>query len=140
MYILTSSLLTLWLSDYIQLGGSQGHVSIAIASKFPSLKFFVQELPSMRAPSVVGSLIPEELKSRVELTTHDFFTPQPVRAEVYFFRWIFHNWSDTYAIKILQALVPAMKPGARVLIADGILPVPGSVGGMEEKSIRSVSV
>ena len=94
----------------------------------------------MRAPSVVGSLIPEELKSRVELTTHDFFTPQPVRAEVYFFRWIFHNWSDTYAIKILQALVPAMKPGARVLIADGVLPVPGSVGGMEEKSIRSVSV
>lgn len=89
----------------------------------------------MRPPNVTAS-IPAELESRVTLTTHSFFDPQPVSAQVYLFRWIFHNWSDAYAIKILQALIPAMKPGAKVLICDGILPEPGSVGGMEEKSIR----
>ncbi len=123
-------------SDFIQLGGSQGHVSIAIAEKYPSLSFVVQELPSMRPPHVINSLVPPELQSRVSLTTHDFFTSQTVPADVYYFRWVFHNWSDAYAIKILQNLVPALKPGARILINDGVLPEPGTVGGMEEKSIR----
>jgi len=120
-------------------GGSQGHVSIAIASKYPSLKFIVQDLPSMRPPNIVGS-IPPELESRVSLTTHDFFQPQPVSADLYYFRWVFHNWSDAYAVKILKALVPAMKPGARLLINDGILPEPGSIGRKEEKSIRTMDL
>ncbi|PVH87919.1 S-adenosyl-L-methionine-dependent methyltransferase [Cadophora sp. DSE1049] len=124
----------------VDLGGSQGHVSVAIAEKFPSLRFVVQELPSMRPPHVVGTLVTPELESRVALTTHDFFTPQPVSADVYYFRWIFHNWSDAYAIKILQNLVPALKPGARVLLNDGVLPEPGTVGGMEEKSIRTMDL
>jgi hypothetical protein len=91
----------------------------------------------MRPPNVIAS-IPPELESRLSLTTHSFFEPQPVSADLYYFRWIFHNWSDAYAVKILKALVPALKPGARILINDGILPEPGSVGGMEEKSIRLV--
>jgi hypothetical protein len=111
-------------------------VSIAIAEKNPSLKFIVQELPSMRPPNVVGNLTPPELEGRVTLTTHDFFTPQPITADIYYFRWIFHNCSDVYAIKILQNLVPALKPGAKILINDGILPEPGTIGVMEEKSIR----
>lgn len=90
----------------------------------------------MRPPYVTGSLIPRELESRVSLTTHDFFTPQSVSADLYYFRWVFHNWSDAYVVKILQNLVPALKPGARILLNDGVLPEPGSVGGMEEKSIR----
>jgi hypothetical protein len=122
--------------DLWKLGGSQGHVSVAIAEKYPSLKFIVQELPSMRPPNVTGHLVTPELGKRVSLTIHDFFTPQTVSADLYYFRWIFHNWSDAYAVKILQNLVPALKPGARVLINDGILPEPGSVEGMEEKSIR----
>ena len=91
----------------------------------------------MRPPSV-NATVPPEVESRVSLTTHDFFSPQPVSADLYYFRWIFHNWSDVYAVRILQALIPALKPGARVLINDGILPEVGSVGGMEEKSIRFV--
>lgn len=136
MCVSSSPLYELSYANKGQLGGSQGHVSVAIAEKYPSLKFVVQELPSMRPPHVIGTLVTPELELRVCLTTHDFFTPQTVTADVYYFRWIFHNWSDAYAIKILQNLVPALKPGARVLINDGILPEPGTVGGMEEKSIR----
>jgi hypothetical protein len=76
----------------------------------------------MRLPHVVGNLIPPELEGRVTLTTHDFFTPQPITADIYYFRWISHNWSNVYAIKILQNLVSALKPGAKILINDGILP------------------
>lgn len=52
----------------------------------------------------------------------NFFTEQPIRADVYFFRSIFHNWADKYCIKILKNLVPALKPGARVIIHERILP------------------
>ena len=121
----------------VDLGGSQGHVSMAIAAKYPSLSFVVQELPSMRPPSV-NAPVPAEFESRVSLTIHSFFDPQPVSAEVYLFRWVMHNWSDAYAIKILQALVPALKPGARVLINDGVLHEPGTIGLLEDKSIRYV--
>jgi hypothetical protein len=61
-------------------------VSIAIAEKSPSLKFIVQELSSMRPPHVIGNLIPPELEGRATLTTHDFFTPKPVTADIYYFR------------------------------------------------------
>jgi hypothetical protein len=130
---LTSNLLTSH-----QLGGSQGHVALAIAEKFPKLHFIVQDLPSMRTPDVLG-LIPAELQSRVQLTTHDFFEPQPVKgADVYFFRHVFHNWPDLYCIKILRNLIPALKKGAKVLINDGTAPEPGSVGAFEDKLIRYV--
>lgn len=52
----------------------------------------------------------------------DFFTQQPVTADVYYFRSIFHNWADKYCIRILQNLVPALKPGARIVIHERILP------------------
>jgi hypothetical protein len=119
------------------MGGNQGYVSMAIAEKFPKLKFIVQDTAGMRTPSTIGK-VPEHLGDRVSLTTHDFFTPQTVDAQVYFFRWIFHGFSEKYCVKILQALTPALKKGARIAINDGALPEPGTAGYVEEKSMRYV--
>lgn len=119
------------------MGGNQGYVSLAIAEKYPKLKFIVQDTAGMRTPETIATL-PENLRDRVSLTTHDFFTPQTVEAEVYFFRWIFHGFSEKYSIKILQALVPALKKGARIVINDGTLPEPGTAGYVEEKSMRYI--
>ena len=47
---------------------------------------------------------------------HDFFTPQTVLADVYIYRFIFHNYSDEKAVDILKAAIPALKPGSRILI------------------------
>ncbi|KAK4665141.1 uncharacterized protein QC763_0077990 [Podospora pseudopauciseta] len=44
---------------------------------------------------------------QVTRTVHDFFEPQTVVADVYFFRWIFHGFSDKYNIKILRDLCGA---------------------------------
>ncbi|CAG8977344.1 hypothetical protein HYALB_00011358 [Hymenoscyphus albidus] len=123
----------------VDMGGSQGHVSIAVAEAYPKLKFIVQDTEGMRQANIIGS-IPKELQGRVQLTTHDFFTPQIVVADVYFFRWIFHGFSEKYCIKILRELTPALKKGARILINDGTLPDPGTVGYEEEKSIRILDV
>lgn len=70
---------------------------------------------------------------------HDFFTEQPVvGADVYLFRWIMHNWSDKYCVKILRCLIPALKPGAKIIVNDNVLPQPGEVSKWKESRLRQV--
>ena len=68
----------------------------------------------------------------------DFFTDQPVSADVYYMRSILHNWSDKYSVQILRHLTPALKPGARVLVHELVLPEPGTVSKADEKRMRYV--
>lgn len=121
------------------MGGNQGYVSFAIAEAFPDLKFIVQDTEGMRTPEIVAK-VPEHLRSRVELTTHDFFTPQPVVADVYFLRMILHGFSDKYCIQILQMLIPALRPGTKIIVNDGALPEPGTVGYIEERAMRTMDL
>ncbi|KAJ2997226.1 hypothetical protein NUW58_g708 [Xylaria curta] len=107
-------------ASMVDVGGSHGSIAISIAERFPNLKCVVQDLPDTISEG--ASLLPAHLHDRVSFMAHDFFTPQPVIADVYYFRSIFHNWADKYCIKILQNLAPAMRPGARVIIHERILP------------------
>lgn len=70
------------------MGGAGGYVSVAIATKFPKLKFIVQDLPSMVTPEAIAA-VPAVLKSRISFQVHDFLIEQDaIGADVYFFRWV----------------------------------------------------
>lgn len=117
------------------MGGSQGFACFAIARKFPSLSFVVQDLPPVI--EAAKKEVPPGLARRTKFMAHDFLTEQPVHgADVYFFRWIFHNWSDKYCIKILRNLIPALKPGAKVVINDNVPPQPGVLSQWQEERLR----
>lgn len=66
--------------------------------------------------------------------------PQTVQADVYFFRWIMHDWADSYCIKILRNLIPALKKGAKVVIMDAVLPERGEAPRYVEKLQRGVDL
>ena len=101
----------------VDVGGSHGSVSTALARATQRLHFVVQDLPGTVEEG--RAQLPKELQSRIEFMAHDFFQPQPVKgADVYLFRFIMHNWADKYAARILQALIPAFKDGSRVLIYE----------------------
>lgn len=124
--------------DCTQVGGSYGFVCVALAKQFPKLRFVVQDLPKTVADG--PSKIPPEFTDRIEFQAHDFYTEQPVKdADVYFFRWICHNQSDMYGVKMLRALIPALKPGARIVISDNCLPTPNTYDMWDEKITRYVS-
>ncbi|KAL6864006.1 S-adenosyl-L-methionine-dependent methyltransferase [Trichoderma novae-zelandiae] len=124
----------------VDMGGNQGYISFALAEAFPRLSFIVQDTPGMRTPETIGR-VPSHLQSRVLLTTHDFFAPQPVAAAAaYFFRMIFHGFSDKYCLRILRALIPALRRGAKIIINDGALPEPGTAGYIEEKTMRTLDL
>ncbi|KAK7555287.1 S-adenosyl-L-methionine-dependent methyltransferase [Phyllosticta citricarpa] len=123
----------------VDVGGSHGFVPVALGKQFPNLRFIVQDLPK----TVAGgpATVPAELSDRIQFQSHDFFTEQPVHgADVFFFRWIFHNWSDKYCVQILKNLIPALKPGARVLINENMLPKPGTEDPWDEKIIRTMDL
>lgn len=112
----------------VDVGGSLGHASIALASILPKATFVVQDvgifgLDAGRA--FVKENMPH-LVDRIAYEQHDFFTPMPAETNGDFFlmQWILHDWSDADAKKIIQNLVPGLKPGAKVLIAEAVRPAP----------------
>lgn len=118
----------------VDVGGSHGHISISIAQRHDHLNFVVQDLKEII--SEAPSELPGNLIARVKFMAHDFLTNQPVTADLYYFRWIFHNWSDKYCIRILRCLVPALRPGARILIHDSCMPEPNTAPKWREKMLR----
>lgn len=104
----------------VDIGGGQGTASVHFARYTKEMRFVVQDLPKTVAAG--EALLPAELKPRIDFVAHDFFTEQPVRgADIYILKWIMHNWSDKYCLRILRALVPALKTGAKVLLFEYVL-------------------
>jgi 6-hydroxytryprostatin B O-methyltransferase len=101
----------------------------------------VQDLPatlsSLAPPS---SQLPDAIASRLRFQPHDFFTPQPPphsTADVFFLRKILHDWPASEARQILGHVAAAMKPGARAVVMDTVLPPPGKgPGGLAEAGLR----
>ena len=119
----------------VDVGGSHGAMSYALAERLPHLTCVVQDLPEVAAKA--SKSVPPELAHRVSFMPHDFFTQQPVvGADMYLFRWVMHDWSDKYAINILRALIPALKYGARVVINEFVLPEPGTMSPFQERFYR----
>ncbi|KAI1439378.1 S-adenosyl-L-methionine-dependent methyltransferase [Annulohypoxylon stygium] len=123
----------------VDVGGAYGMVAMALARKHLHLKVVVQD-----QPHIIKGLrerIPTDLKDRVRGMEHDFFRPQPVKgADVYLLRWVLHDWSDKYCIKILQAQVPGLKKGAKVVINDICIPEPGQVGIAADRGLRQMDI
>ena len=127
-------------STILDLGGSQGHVSAFLAAQHTHLKFIVQDLPAVMETRTFQ--IPEDVKGRVKMMEYDFFEPQDLEklqdVDVVLMRYIFHNWSDEYCVRILRNLKGVLRKGARIVVQDHLLPEPGSLGLLKENVIRYV--
>ena len=122
---------------FVDIGGSQGPVSIAVARAYPNFRCIVQDMPGTIKSGEAA--LPAELKDRVSFMAHDFWTEQSVKdADIYFFSWVFHDWADKHGVKILRRLIPTLKRGARILIYDVCMPPPGMIPRYEEHLLRSV--
>lgn len=51
-----------------------------------------------------------------------------------------HNYSTPYALKILKNLIPALKPGARIVINDHCLRTPGQENPWDERLMRGMDL
>lgn len=100
----------------IDLGSSHKNAAFALARKYPNLRLIVQDLPEVVASSKKKDGVD------VKFMAHNFFEEHPIKGDhVYYYRWALHNWPDKSRVKILKALVPTLKKGARVLIIDLVM-------------------
>lgn len=118
----------------IQLGGSNGHASIALAEAFPNFKFIVQDLPdTIESSGPVPETLPSSVAGRLRYQNHDFFTPH---VDVFLLRMIIHDWPTAEATQIIRNVVDSIKPGGKLIIMDTVLPPPGSVPAVTEAALR----
>jgi 6-hydroxytryprostatin B O-methyltransferase len=116
------------------MGGSNGHVSLAVSESYPLLKFIVQDCTAQI--SLWQKQLPEEFAGKVTYQYHDFFTAQKTKADVYFLRYIIHNWADIDAIEIIRCLTPVLKSGKRLVIMEYLGPQGKDMGEFEERTYR----
>ncbi|KAK4453395.1 putative s-adenosyl-l-methionine-dependent methyltransferase [Podospora aff. communis PSN243] len=125
----------------VDLGGSHGFVSVELARKYKKMKFVVQDTPQTIASAPSPICQDAQVADRITMQAHSFFEEQVVKdADVYFFRWIIHNYSTPFAVKILKNLIPALKPGARIIINDHCLRDAGQEDAWDETVMRRMDM
>ncbi|KAI9685960.1 MAG: hypothetical protein M1820_010698 [Bogoriella megaspora] len=123
----------------VDVGGSGGHASEALARQYPHLNFIVQDLPETIANAKKAFDDSDTaISSRIKFMQHDFFQPQPIKdANVYLLRMIIHDWPDSEASKILKHLQQVLDvPNARIVIMDTVLPRPNTIPTLQERQLR----
>lgn len=122
------------------MGGSYGEVCGKLALEYPNLNLIVQDISS-EALATGKAALSADMQHRISFAQHNFFSTQPTTADAYLLRHILHDWSDEDCIKILQALVPALKNGSRVLISEVIIPKPPArtMNTLDDKIVRFVN-
>ena len=116
-----------------------GHVSLIIAKAFFTIRITVQDLHEVVEKGRL-SLSADPHAERITFQTHDFFHVQETVADAYLLRQILHDWPDEDAERIVKNLVPALRPGARILVMDIIVPEPGVTSPYMEKYLRTYDV
>lgn len=122
-----------------QVGGSLGGVARVIAQEFPGIQITVQDLADV-VDKGRSSLRADLCAERISFQAHDIFHKQETIADAYLLRQILHDWPDEDAERIIRNLMPAMRPGARILVMDVIVPQPGTASPYMEKFIRTYDV
>lgn len=83
--------------------------------------------------------LPDELADRVSYVEYDLFQPQPVEADIYIVKMILHDYPEAVASQILRNLVPALRPGSRVLLIEYIGKVDESETGDRKQEAAAAS-
>ena len=105
----------------IDVGGGNGALLIGILGANPRLRGIVFDRPEVR-DGARRKLAESGLGARCEVVAGDFFASVPEGADAYLIKHVIHDWNDEQATRILRNCRRAMKPDARLLVAEGVYP------------------
>ncbi|KAM5543341.1 hypothetical protein V8D89_003215 [Ganoderma adspersum] len=118
-------------TTFVDVGAGQGTVSLHILRMLydanPTLRIVLQDRPQhlQEGEKYWAQHLPRAIRDeRVAFEPHDFFQPNPRMGPntLYWFRFIMHDWTDSYCIKILRAVRDVCHPTSRILICDCVVP------------------
>jgi len=102
-------------------GGGTGSILARLLARNPGLSGILAEVPSTlsRATDVLEAA---GVADRVELVATDMFAAVPPGADRYLLSAVLHDWNDDAAVAILNNVRRALRPGARIWVAELELP------------------
>jgi hypothetical protein len=102
------------------IAGGHGYLLAQILKSNPQLSGILFDVASVIEGA--GELLEKEgVASRVEKVSGDFFASVP-SADAYILKHIIHDWDDERSVTILKNIRKAMKPGAKVLVVESVVP------------------
>ncbi|KAF5379563.1 hypothetical protein D9757_009256 [Collybiopsis confluens] len=107
------------------IGGGNGHVIMDLLKVYPHLKLVLQDQPQVieMAKKFWKEDYPAGLELRqVEFVPFDFFKDAAMEGcDIYYIRFVLHDWRDADCQLILKNVRKVMKPGSRVIIHDTVI-------------------
>jgi hypothetical protein len=117
----------------VDVGGSIGHVSIALLQRHAHLRACVLDFPAVVA---VGERLAaserERVRSRLSFVAGDMFVDVPP-ADTYLVKTIMHDWDDARCVRLLRNCRARLAEGGRILGVDNVLPPMGDTGASSTK-------
>jgi SAM-dependent methyltransferase len=105
----------------VDVGGGNGAILIGLLGANPRLRGTVFDRPQVEE-GARRKIAEAGLAGRCEFVAGDFFESVPSGADAYVIKHVIHDWDDAQATVILRNIRRAMKPGARLLLAEGVYP------------------
>ena len=101
-------------------GGGRGSLLSELLQQHPHLRGVLCDAPGVVESSRVF-LQARGVLDRVTLAPGNFFVEIPPDADAYIMKTVLHDWDDARCLDILRVVRCAMKPGARLLLAEMLL-------------------
>jgi len=115
----------------LDVGGGDGMFLCAVAAQAPALRLMLFDLPAV-AERASARLSAAGLDERSEVHGGDFSSAElPPGADVVSLLRVVHDHDDDAALSLLRAVRRALPPGGRVVIAEPMRAVPGSLPAAE---------
>jgi predicted O-methyltransferase YrrM len=117
----------------VDVGGSIGHLAIALLRKYPHLRAAVLDLPHViRVAERYAAEEPADLRARLSLVGGDMFVDVPP-ADTYVIKTVLHDWDDARCVRVLSRCRARLPAGGRVLVVDNVLPPMGDTSATGTK-------
>lgn len=112
---------------FCDIGGGVGTTAAIVLEHYPDLKAMVVDQPSV-SKRANAYLAGKGVSDRAKAIGGDFFKPFPqdlATCDVFFLKFILHDWPDEESIDILKNILNVAKPGSKVAIMEQVLDTAG---------------
>jgi O-methyltransferase domain/Dimerisation domain len=105
----------------VDVGGASGNMLMAILSRHPGPRGVLFDLPHVVGAAPEGFRA-RGLGDRVRVEGGSFFESVPAGGDAYVLSHVIHDWSEEQCLTILENCRKAMKPDAKLLLVEMVLP------------------
>jgi hypothetical protein len=120
----------------VDVGGGVGELIATVLAHHSGMRGTVFDL-GHAVPGARAHLERAGVANRCDVVAGSFFEAIPQGADAYLLKSVLHNWDDGRAVLILRNCAAAMKPGARLMLLERVVPERLTSSPRDQEIVRS---